>query len=95
MQLVAGPSLRSDQKVPAVPDADGSGADRLQPLSGISDYYYQCNHPDHELALGQLLTRLVETEGETLDGAGELSSHYEENGLPCSMSAGLGRTLGL
>ena len=95
MQLVAGPSLRSDQKVPAVPDADGSGADRLQPLSGISDYYYQCNHPDHELALGPLLTRLVETERETLNVAEELTRHYEEIDLLYTISAVLGRTIGL
>lgn len=95
MQLVAGPSLRSDQKVPAVPDADGSGADRLQPLSGISDYYYQCNHPDHELALGPLLTRLVETERETLKVAEDLTRHYEEIDLLYTISAVLGRTIGL
>ncbi len=95
MQLVAGPSPRSDQPVPTRPDADGSGADRLRPLSGISDYYYQCNHPDHELALGPLLTQLVQTESETLQVAEELTRRYEEIDLLYTISDVLGRTIGL
>ena len=95
MQLVAGPSLRSDQSVPTVPDADGSGADGLRSLSGISDYYYQCNHPDHELLLGPLLTQLVQTEGETLQVAEELTHRYEEIDLLYTISDVLGRTIGL
>ncbi len=95
MQLVAGPSLRSDQPVPTVPDADGSGADDVRPLSGISDYYYQCKHPDHELALGSLLTQLVQTESETLHVAEELTHRYEEIDLLYTISAVLGRTIAL